>query len=83
MGALGILARLGARSTSSRLVSPEHAKREGNAGSAKKGLNVSGAAQIAESGGKAYVMLYLAPSEHYYAASLAEVEKAFTSATLK
>jgi hypothetical protein len=49
----------------------------------KKGLNVSGAAQIAESGGKAYVMLYLAPSEHYYAASLAEVEKAFTSATLK
>lgn len=49
----------------------------------KEGLNISGTAQIAESGGKAYVMLYLAPSEHYYTASLPEVETAFKSATLK
>ena len=49
----------------------------------KAGLNISGTAQIAESGGKAYVMLYLAPSEHYYAASLSDVETAFRSATLK
>jgi hypothetical protein len=48
----------------------------------KQGLNVSGTAQIAESGGKAYVMLYLAPSEHYYAATLADVEATFSSATL-
>jgi hypothetical protein len=40
----------------------------------KEGLDISGAAQVAEVGGKLYVVLFLAPSEHYYAAELPEVE---------
>lgn len=40
----------------------------------KEGLDISGSAQAAEVGGKLYVVLYLAPSEHYFAAELPEVE---------
>lgn len=45
-----------------------------------EGLNMSGTALISEFDGKAYVMIFLAPSEHYYAAQLAEVENIITSA---
>ena len=37
---------------------------------------------IAERGGKTYVLLYLAPAEHYFDASLAEVEAIMASARL-
>lgn len=46
------------------------------------GLNVSGSAVASESHGKLYVILFLAPSEHYYDDGLAEVEKVMRSADL-
>lgn len=45
-----------------------------------EGLDISGIAQVAESGGKLFMILYLAPSEHYFAAQKAEVEGVMTSA---
>lgn len=44
-----------------------------------EGLNMSGTALISEIDGKAYVLIFLAPSEHYYAAQLAEVENIIAS----
>ena len=46
----------------------------------QQGLEVSGSAQVADLDGKLYVILYLAPSEHYYRTSLAEVEAIMASA---
>ncbi|EJL34759.1 hypothetical protein PMI01_01452 [Caulobacter sp. AP07] len=40
----------------------------------KEGLDVSGTALVAEKAGKLYVVLYIAPTEHYYAVELPEVE---------
>ena len=37
---------------------------------------------ISEQAGKTYVLLYLAPAEHYYDATLAEVEAIIGSAKL-
>jgi len=45
-----------------------------------EGLDVLGVAEAAEVGGKTYVLLYLAPAEHYYAATLSEVEAIMASA---
>lgn len=47
-----------------------------------EGLDISGIAQVAESGGRLYLILYLAPSEHYFGAQRAEVESVMTSARL-
>ncbi len=46
------------------------------------GLDVVGTALAAEVDGKTYVILYLAPSEHYFQANLAEVEQIIASAKL-
>jgi hypothetical protein len=46
-----------------------------------EGLNTSGTALAARVGERLHVMLFLAPSEHYYAALLPEVEAIFASAT--
>ena len=48
----------------------------------QEGLDIKGAGVIAERGGKTYVLLYLAPAEHYFDASLAEVEAIMASARL-
>ena len=48
-----------------------------------EGLNMSGTALISEIDGKAYVLIFLAPAEHFYAAQLAEVENIITSIRLK
>lgn len=45
------------------------------------GLNISGTALVARAGDRLFLMLFLAPSEHYYAAMLPEVETIFTGAT--
>lgn len=47
------------------------------------GLEMSGTALAAERGGKLHVILYLAPTEHYYQATLAEAEAVMASATLR
>ncbi len=44
-----------------------------------EGLNMSGTALISEVDGKAYVLIFLAPSEHFYAAQMAEVENIIAS----
>jgi hypothetical protein len=44
------------------------------------GLEVSGTALISEIAGKTYVIIYLAPTEHYYATGLPEVEQVMASA---
>lgn len=44
------------------------------------GLNISGIAQLVEAGDRLYVLLYLAPTEHYFAATQAEVEAIMASA---
>lgn len=44
------------------------------------GLNMSGTGLVARSGDKLRVLLFLAPSEHYYAAFAQEVEAIFASA---
>lgn len=48
----------------------------------KEGLLISGTALVAESGGKLYVILYLAPTEHYYGSTLSEVEGIMNTAHL-
>ncbi|HEY8574317.1 hypothetical protein [Phenylobacterium sp.] len=45
-----------------------------------EGLDMAGTASVAEAGGKLYVILYLAPKEHYFAATLPEVEQVMASA---
>ncbi len=47
-----------------------------------EGLDVAGTAMVAEKAGKLYVLLYLAPAEHYYGALLPEVEKVMASARI-
>ncbi len=44
-----------------------------------EGLNISGTAVITEFNSKAYVLIFLAPSEHYFAAQLPEVEAIIAS----
>lgn len=44
------------------------------------GLNISGIAQLVEAGGRLYILLYLAPTEHYFDATRAEVESIMASA---
>lgn len=48
-----------------------------------QGLAIAGTALVAEARGRAHVLLFLAPKEHYFVASLAEVESIFASATLQ
>ncbi|WP_332771290.1 hypothetical protein [Phenylobacterium sp.] len=45
-----------------------------------EGLEIKGVAAVAETGGKIYVILYLAPAEHYFAATLPEAEAVMASA---
>ena len=47
------------------------------------GLDVLGTALVAELEGKLYVILYLAPAEHYFQATLPEVEQVMGSARPK
>lgn len=44
------------------------------------GLMISGAAVAAEVAGKTYLVLYLAPAEHYFQATLPDVERLMNSA---
>lgn len=44
------------------------------------GLNISGTALVARAGDKLNLLLFLAPSEHYYGALASEVEAIFASA---
>lgn len=46
------------------------------------GLNMSGSALVARAGDRLNLVLFLAPSEHYYGALLADVEAIMASATL-
>lgn len=46
----------------------------------RAGLEIAGTAAVAESAGKLYVILYLAPREHYFQATLTEVEGVIGSA---
>ena len=46
------------------------------------GLDISGTALVAQADGKLNVILYLAPSEHYYGSLLQSVESAFASARI-
>jgi hypothetical protein len=46
----------------------------------KAGLEIKGVGAVARQGGKLYVVLYLAPAEHYFQASLPEVEAIIASA---
>lgn len=48
----------------------------------KEGLEMAGTAVVATMGGKLYVILYIAPAEHYYKANLDEVEHIIGSARL-
>lgn len=48
-----------------------------------QGLAIAGTSLIGEARGRAHVLLFLAPQEHYFPASMAEVEGIFTSATLQ
>lgn len=45
-----------------------------------EGLDMSGTAVVAERNNQLYVILYLAPSEHYFGAGQAEVERIMSSA---
>ncbi len=47
----------------------------------ENGLDMKGTAEIATANGKLYLVLYIAPAEHYYAATLPEVESVLASAT--
>lgn len=47
-----------------------------------EGLDISGVAQVAESGGRLFLILFLAPTEHYFGAQKAEVEGIMSSARL-
>jgi hypothetical protein len=46
-----------------------------------EGLNISGTALVARAGARLNMMLFLAPSEHYYGAMLPEIETIFAGAT--
>lgn len=48
-----------------------------------EGLEIKGVAQIAEVAGKTYAIVYLAPAEHYFAATLADAERVISSATVR
>jgi hypothetical protein len=45
------------------------------------GLNVSGTALVARAGDNLHLLMFLAPSEHYYAAFAQEIDAVFASAT--
>ena len=45
-----------------------------------EGLDISGVAQVTEADGRLYVILYLAPTEHYFAAQAPEVQRIMESA---
>ncbi|WP_340646415.1 hypothetical protein [Phenylobacterium sp.] len=47
-----------------------------------EGLEIKGTGVVAEVSGKLYLMLYLAPAEHYFQASLPEVESILASARI-
>jgi hypothetical protein len=49
-------------------------------GETQDGLEYKGLAQFAEVKGKLYVVLYIAPAEHYYGATLSEAEGVMASA---
>jgi hypothetical protein len=49
----------------------------------KEGLNISGDALLARVGDRVHLLLYLAPSEHYYERNHADVEAIFTSVALR
>jgi hypothetical protein len=49
-------------------------------GQTEAGLDISGTAVAAERNGRLYMILYLAPSEHYFGAGQAEVESIIASA---
>jgi hypothetical protein len=44
------------------------------------GLNMSGTALVARAGDKLNLMVFLAPSEHYYSAYAQEIDTIFSSA---
>jgi hypothetical protein len=46
----------------------------------KEGLEMAGTAEVAEVDGKLYVILYVAPKEHYFGAGLGEIEQIMASA---
>lgn len=46
------------------------------------GLNISGIAQLVASRDRLYILLYLAPTEHYFEATRAEVESVMASARI-
>lgn len=46
------------------------------------GLDISGIAQLVEAGDRLYLLIYLAPTEHYFAATKAEVESIMASARI-
>lgn len=48
-----------------------------------EGLNVRGTALVARSGDRLNAMFFLAPTEHYYGATLPEVERVFASAAVQ
>lgn len=50
------------------------------AASTSEGLEIKGTGVIADAAGKLYVIVYLAPAEHYFQASLPEVEAILASA---
>lgn len=47
-----------------------------------EGLDISGTALVARQGERMHLLLFLAPTEHYYSALLPDVEAVFASATL-
>lgn len=47
-----------------------------------EGLNISGTALAARAGERLHLMIFLAPTEHYFAAMLPEVETIFAGATM-
>jgi len=48
-----------------------------------EGLNISGTALLARTGDRLHVMLYLAPSEHYFQRNLPDAESVFASARFR
>lgn len=48
----------------------------------KEGLDIQGTSVVVEHGGKLYLILYLAPAEHYFDATLPEVEQVMASARI-
>jgi hypothetical protein len=49
----------------------------------KEGLDMSGSAEVSQKGGKLYLILFIAPTEHYFADGLPEVESIMTSVSFK